>query len=142
MKRLLKVLGTITPSAILTVISPWYDAITGWGLIIDAWQPQLNSSASILGAFSVFMSYALFKDKSNDVLRKYLYGSLGAFAFLIVVCVCLDKTVGIFWHPVGFTLAFVWIGWSIIYAAIFIALSISLVLGTFLITRNEEKSNG
>jgi uncharacterized membrane protein YhdT len=85
--------------ALVAVLAPWQQTITGLELISNYFQPGLNGFATAVGALGAMVGYAFLGDQSRKAQRRWALWSGLAFALCLVVCMGLKLTLGTVLFP-------------------------------------------
>lgn len=85
--------------AMLELLAPWQDALTGLRLISEYYQPHANIFASAVGALGAMMAYALLNDQSRPKQRRWALIAAIAFGVCLVICLVLKFSLGVSFFP-------------------------------------------
>ncbi len=105
--------------ALVELLAPWQDALTGLKLISDYWQPALNAFCSVSGALGAMFAYAFLHDQPRRTQRRWALWALLVFVATFAVCFVLNIRVGVDFFP---SLAIQWLvraAWVLSYIAVF-----------------------
>src|SRR4051812_22471527 len=96
-------------------------------LISEFFQPQLNVGASVIGPLVCLVVFSYMINKSEEKNRILALIMMVLFIGLVLICIALERTVGIIWFPSENLQILVWWLWGAIYLATFGALGTAMV---------------
>jgi hypothetical protein len=118
--------------AFAAALAPWQDKLTQAALIPEWYQPQANTLASLVGPLVCFCLWLTCQKLSRRVLVRLCLGALGLLAVGLAGCLGLLATLDMVWFPGETALAFIQIGWPLLYLGLFAALAAAIVTGLLL----------
>jgi hypothetical protein len=123
--------------AILSAIGPWLERFFALGLISDYFQPAWNRAASAMAALAFLIVYGRLRRAPAARLWRIIAGWLVAGSLGLVVCLVLKFSVGTVIAPGTAGTVLLWVGWSVAYFVLFIALAIVLCAAALLAAGGE-----
>lgn len=114
------------PAAVIEIIGPWQESVTGLNLISGYWQPALNIFCAVVGVLSAIILSATLKGGQKSTQKRWAIGAAIAAIVFVVICLALNLSVSDVVYPEGIARVAVWLGWCIAYVTIFIASGLAL----------------
>lgn len=85
--------------ALIALLAPWQEALTGLQLISEYYQPGINKVASAIGALGAMFSFAFLNDQSRQKQRWWAIYTGAAWLLCLIVCLSLTFTLGVTLDP-------------------------------------------
>ena len=128
--------------ALIELLAPWQDTITGLAIISDYWQPQLNIFCSATGALSAMFVFAFLHDVPRARHRVWAGWLMIFFVVSLLITLGFHMLVGNAWFPTGVLLQIIRLIWVVSYILVFVSsggMIIALLLAGTKQPRGEHK---
>ena len=105
--------------ALIELLAPWQNKITGLAIISDYWQPGLNSFCSVSGALCAMFSFAFLHDQPRAQQRTWARWLVLLFVVSFLITLTFHLTVADYFYPEGGWLYIVRGIWVVSYILMF-----------------------
>jgi hypothetical protein len=107
-------------------LAPWLTQVTSMTLISNAFQPEANIGASLIGVVASFAMFGLTLRRSKAANSKLILPLLATFLGALLTCVGVKLNLGVSWNPAPELQPLVWVAWHAVYWTTFGALGATL----------------
>lgn len=126
--------------ALLGLLAPWQNTITGLAIVSEYWQPGLNAFCSVIGALAAMWVFAFLHDRPRAKHRAWAVWLLILFLVSLSIAFGFHMTVGISWvPPAAWQQTIIQMIWVSSYILVF-ASSAGLIMAVLLAGTNRPRS--